>query len=532
MMAGVRMRPLVLVIDDSATYRAAIGQTLRQAGYDVADARSGDEGLREAARLRPDVLVVDHILPDIDGTAVIRNIRLDTTLRRTPCLLVTADDNPSVELMALETGADAYVRKDEELSVLLARVAALRRDTPAQLETPPSRGRRRIMLVPAGRPRHLDVVRALPSGEYDLFTVTDAAASTAALRAGEVACIVVAVADVASGLETVRALRDSAPDAHAPILTVQHADDPAAASALLTAGADDYVSTAAGTALYTARLHALIRRKEVENEDRRVREALLRHEADAAAAGVRAAAAERENEFKERFLAMMSHELRTPLNAILGFTQLLERGVGGQLSPTQQKHVGGVARSAQHLLALVNDVLDVAKIRAGKLPLRQEAVSLQKVGEIARLTVEALAAQRRLTLNVDIPADLPPIVGDPVRIQQILYNLLSNGIKFTPAGGSVTLTAGSEGDYVRVAVTDTGVGIRREDFGRLFQEFERLEHGQSQQADGTGLGLAFTRQLVELHGGRIGVESELGIGSTFSVWLPVVQAGAGNAAAR
>ena len=518
--SAVRERPLVLVIDDSATYRAAIGLALRGAGYDVADARNGDEGLRAAARLRPDVLVVDRILPDLDGTAVIRNIRLDAALRRTPCVLITADENPSVELTALETGADAYVHKDADLTVLLARVAALRRDTPARPETAAARDRRRIVLVAAGSPPHLAEARQLPSGEYDVFAVASAQAAADALRSGGVAGIVIVMADLAAGLQMVRALGEAARAAHAPILAMQQDDNPADASAMLAAGADDSVSTADGAALYLARLHALIRRKEADNEDRRVREALLRHEADAAAARVRAAAAERESEFKERFLAIMSHELRTPLNAILGFTQLLERGVGGGLSPGQARHVSGIARSAQHLLALVNDVLDVSRIRAGKLSLRREAVSLQEAAETARLTVEGLAQQRRLSLTVAVAGDVPPVAGDPVRIQQVLYNLLSNGIKFTPAGGSVRLEAAAEGDVVRVSVRDTGVGIRREDFGRLFQDFERLESGQSQHADGTGLGLSLTRQLVELHGGRIGVESEVGKGSTFSLWLP------------
>jgi signal transduction histidine kinase len=301
---------------------------------------------------------------------------------------------------------------------------------------------------------------------------------------------------------------------------MQHADNPADASEMLASGADDYVSSAAGAPLYVARLRALIRRKEAENQDRQISQELLRHEAVAAAAKARAEVAEQESEFKERFLAVMSHELRTPLNAILGFTQLLEHGVGGQLSAGQRKHVAGVIRSAEHLLALVNDVLDLSKVRAGKLPLRKVPVALHEVAETARNTVSAIAAQRGLSLTVEVPPSLPPIIGDPLRIEQILYNLLSNGLKFTPAGGSVTLTGVQDGGFVRFAVTDTGIGIRREDLGRLFRDFERLEHGQSQQADGTGLGLALSRHLVELHGGRIEVQSEVGSGSCFSVWLP------------
>jgi signal transduction histidine kinase len=216
----------------------------------------------------------------------------------------------------------------------------------------------------------------------------------------------------------------------------------------------------------------------------------------------------------------MSHELRTPLNAILGFTQMLDRGIGGPLTPAHHRYLSGIVRSAEHLLTLVNDILDVARIRAGKLALRREVVSVTEVADAARLTASAIAAQRDVRLEVEIPEGLPPVLGDPVRMQQVLHNLLSNGLKFTPAGGLVRLTAAADDGFVRIDVRDTGIGIRRADFPRLFHDFERLEHGQSQQADGTGLGLSLTRHLVELQGGRIAVDSEVGVGSTFSVWLP------------
>jgi two-component system cell cycle sensor histidine kinase PleC len=183
--------------------------------------------------------------------------------------------------------------------------------------------------------------------------------------------------------------------------------------------------------------------------------------------------------------------------------------------------VAGVIRSAEHLLALVNDVLDLSKIRAGKLPLRTEPVSLHEVAEGARMTVGAIATQRAVSLTIDVPASLPLVAGDPVRIQQILVNPLSNGLKFTPAGGHVRLTATVDGAFLSLVVADTGVGIKPEDFSRLFRDFERLESGQSQQADGTGLGLSLTKHLVELQGGRIEVRSTPGAGSTFTVWLPL-----------
>jgi signal transduction histidine kinase len=516
-----RLRPLVLVIDDSATYRAALSQTLRDAGYDVESAKTGDEGLRAAARLRPDVMVVDRVLPDIDGTAVIRDIRLDSALRRTPCVLITADEDRSVEFEALETGADAYVRKDQDLSVLLARVAALRRDTPARTETASPRQRRRIMLIAPGSPAHLDGVRALPGEEYETFQLVTARAAAEELAAGQVTCAVIVMSNRSASLAVLDEILQAARAAHVPILAVQDVDDAADAAEMLRRGADDYVSLVDGPALYAARLHALIRRKETEREERQITQALHAHETAAAAARVRAELAEQESEYKERFLAVMSHELRTPLNAILGFTQMLDRGVGGELNPMQRRQVAGVVRSAEHLLALANDVLDLSRIRAGKMSLRHDSVALQEIAENARLTVEGMAVGRKVDVTIEVPPDLPPVWGDAVRLRQILYNLLSNGIKFTPQGGRVQLTAAVDTSWVCLSVRDSGIGIRRDDFGRLFRDFERLEDGQSQQAEGTGLGLALTKHLVSLHGGRIEVESEVGRGSCFRVWLPI-----------
>jgi two-component system NtrC family sensor kinase len=516
-----RVRPLVLVVDDSATYRAALGHRLTQAGYDVATAANGEQGLRTASRLRPDLLVVDRVLPDLDGTAVIRNVRLDAALRRTPCLLVTADDDPAVEFTALETGADAYVRKGDDLSVLLARVAALCRDLPVQRETATSRTRRIAVVAPSGTGAFGDML-ALPADEYQVVSCCDVEQAISELdRGGD--CVIVAAADRTDSAEAVSRIRASRPGSHTPILVVQSADDHGDAAVILSTGADDYVSTADGAALFVARLRALLRRKEAEQEERRIAESLLRHEAETSAAQMRAEAAERESEFKERFLAMMSHELRTPLNAILGFTQLLERGVGGALTDSQRRHVAGVVRSADHLLALVNDVLDLTKIRAGKLPLRRAAVHVADVVDTARVTIESTATQREIALLMDVPHQLPPVFADPVRLQQVLQNLLSNAVKFTPVGGTVIVNAAAEGAFVKISVRDTGVGIREEDFPRLFRDFERLEHSQSQQVDGTGLGLALTKHFVELHGGRIDVSSQVNVGSLFTVWLPVVE---------
>src|SRR5688500_18550508 len=219
-----RVQPLVLVIDDSITYRTAIAQALEKAGYAVVAAASGEEGLRAATRLRPDVVVVDWMLPDVDGTAIIRTIRLEPALRRIPCLLITADEDPAVEFTALETGADAYVRKGEDLSVLLARVAALRRNAPVHREQPPLPGRRRIMRAAAGDAALLPAAPVLTGDEYDVFDVVDAESAVAHLHAGHVACAVIIMAERASGAAVLQRLRESSRGSQVPVPVLQQTE--------------------------------------------------------------------------------------------------------------------------------------------------------------------------------------------------------------------------------------------------------------------------------------------------------------------
>ena len=233
--------------------------------------------------------------------------------------------------------------------------------------------------------------------------------------------------------------------------------------------------------------------------------------------------AERASRSKSQFVANMSHELKTPLNAIIGFGELLqEDGLeeGATLSPKQREFVGHMVSSGRHLLTLMNDILDLSRIEAGRIDLRRELVAVADVLDAARETVRPLALKRGIHLESDVPDSLPKIELDPVRITQVLYNLLSNGIKFTPKGGTVQLRAGSSGGNVTIAVEDSGIGISPADQKRLFREFERIEPAVGPRSEGTGLGLALVKRLVELHSGTVQVTSELGHGSTFVVTLP------------
>ncbi|HEY8945568.1 MAG TPA: PAS domain S-box protein [Polyangiaceae bacterium] len=227
------------------------------------------------------------------------------------------------------------------------------------------------------------------------------------------------------------------------------------------------------------------------------------------------------NRLKGEFLANMSHELRTPLNAIIGFAELMFRGKVGPLSPAHTEYIGDILTSSRHLLQLINDVLDLAKVESGKMEFRPEEVDLRKLVVEVRDIVRGLATAKHLQLEAALD-DVPgTVLLDPARIKQVLYNYLSNAIKFTPEGGRVTLRVRPEGaDLLRIDVEDTGIGIAPENFDRLFIEFQQLDAGSSKKYQGTGLGLALTKRIVEAHGGRVEVRSVLGGGSTFSAILP------------
>jgi len=225
---------------------------------------------------------------------------------------------------------------------------------------------------------------------------------------------------------------------------------------------------------------------------------------------------------KSEFLANMSHELRTPLNAILGFSQVLEKRLFGELNEKQGEYVEDIRSSGDHLLSLINDVLDLSKVEAGQIELEVAPFSLREAVERGVAMVRERASKNGVALAAELEPEVRIVSGDERRIRQILFNLLSNAVKFTPAGGRIDVTAARVDGEIQLAVTDTGPGIAPEDLDRIFEEFQQTQVG-AKHHEGTGLGLALSKRLVELHGGRIWVESEVGVGSRFVFTLPVTQ---------
>jgi signal transduction histidine kinase/CHASE3 domain sensor protein len=223
---------------------------------------------------------------------------------------------------------------------------------------------------------------------------------------------------------------------------------------------------------------------------------------------------------KSEFLANMSHELRTPLNAVLGYAELIQDGIYGELPDKIHEVLERIQQNGRHLLGLINDVLDLSKIEAGQLTLSPSSYAMRELALAVASGTEALAREKGLALEVDVPADLPPGHGDERRITQVLMNLVGNAIKFTEAG-AVSIRVRLEGDRFVVTVADTGPGIDTADQERIFAEFQQVDSSSTRKKGGTGLGLAIARRIVELHGGHIWVESTPGQGATFSFTLPI-----------
>jgi PAS domain S-box-containing protein len=230
---------------------------------------------------------------------------------------------------------------------------------------------------------------------------------------------------------------------------------------------------------------------------------------------------ERANRLKSEFLASMSHELRTPINALIGYSALLLDGVLGEVNPRQRDALARGRAAAEHLLALINDILDLAKIEAGKMPLHIEAVSLREVTLEVTQQIEPMVRKKQLDFVIDVPADSPVIHSDRTKIKQVLLNLLSNAVKFTNRG-RVSVEAHPAPGGVRIDVIDTGIGIRQSDLQAIWEDFRQVDQSRTREFGGTGLGLSITRKLLERLGGSVTVQSVYGEGSTFSVYLPLV----------
>lgn len=270
---------------------------------------------------------------------------------------------------------------------------------------------------------------------------------------------------------------------------------------------------ASGATYVTAVIRDVTQRRQAEAQIRELQESYM------AELRERQAEAERLNRLKSEFMASISHELRTPLHTVIGFAELLSEEIGDSLNPRQKRFMEHIRKDSEHLLGLINDVLDLSRIEAGGLTLHTESLGLYSVLEEAVESIRPYAESRGVSLRV-APYAGQDVLADRLRLRQVLTNLLSNGAKFTPGGGVVSVQAQRSGAFVEISVTDTGVGIATDECQRIFDKFYQVGYTPVGVREGTGLGLAICRQLVEMQGGRIWVESEPGKGSRFAFTLP------------
>ena len=576
----------ILVIDDSVTFRETLREVLEGAGYTVHVAASGEEGLRIAAAGRPGAVIVDSVLPGIDGATVIRRLRLDTGLRSVPCLLLTGTEDRHMELRALEAGADAFVRKEEDAEVILARLAAVLRSASTSVadKTASLLGPKRILAVDGNAVHLAELASMLREEAYDVVAVRSGEEALELLAVQSVDCILLdLLLPGLSGRETCQRIKAVPIVRDIPLIIVTAVEDRAALFDALEAGADDYIQKSTEFEVLKARVRAQLRRKQFEDDNRRNRMDLHKMQLEATEARAARVLADSRAELlsmleeknraleaantelqtrqleitqtnrelvsasnaKTEFLATMSHELRTPLVAILGFSDILRTGKGGELAPRQREYVGYIGDSGTHLLSLINDILDVSKIEAGKVELDLEPVDLDDLLTDTVAIVRERALARGIRLEVRGTGRPERSLVDRRRLKQIAYNLLSNAVKFTSDGGRVSLQAslvdrhqaatglpGFESgvrtplphnewrDFVQISVDDTGIGISSEDMARLFAPFTQIKNDLTRTSEGTGLGLAIVSRLAELHGGAVAITSTPGTGSCFSVWLP------------
>ncbi|GIF14058.1 response regulator [Actinoplanes teichomyceticus] len=520
---GEDAAPTVLVIDDSITFRERLRDLLEAEGYAVLVAGSGEEGLRMAADRRPHAVIVDGVMPGIDGATVIRRVRLDPALRDTPCLLMTAAEDYATEMQMLDAGADGFFRKQQDLAVVLAKLAAVLRQTTEQLPieaTGSLHGPGKVLTVSPNRDELETWADALRAEGYDVVACSGVDDALALLGEQPADCIVLGLDDdPARARQACRRIRQVPQIGDLPLIMAGHDD---AMLDCLAAGADDYVRLADVPEGLRVHVRAQIRRKQSHDESRRIREELMRRELDAAEeraarriAETRAAMVEElewRNRELEAFSGSVSHDLRGPLQVISSFAEhMLDEADDEPLGEQTRHRLTRIHAAALRMADLVESLLILARASRGEL--RRTTFDLTATAR--QVCAELAAREPEQKVDFEIQEGMTANADEGL-VRVILENLISNAVKFTRKVEHPLVQIGfRDGRYF---VRDNGAGFPTGKAGELFRPFARLH--DARDFPGTGIGLTTVHRAVERHGGEIRAEGGEGQGATFWFTLP------------
>jgi two-component system NtrC family sensor kinase len=524
----------IMLIDDSLTFRSELRFALEAAGYLVAEAGSGEEGLRLAAGRRPGAVIVDGVLPGIDGATVIRRIRLDAALRGVPCLLLTGAESKGAELRALDAGADAFVRKGEDLSVVLAKLGAVLRQAAAgqpPADTVSLLGPRKVLAVDDSATYLQALGDALRGEGYDVILARSGEEALELLAVQSVDCILLdLVMPGLGGQETCRRVKATPLLRDIPLVMLTAREDRQSMVEGLGAGADDFIPKSSDFEVLRARVRAQIRRKQFEDETRRIREDLLAKELEATEARASRTLAEtravlvdeleRKNKELEAFSYSVSHDLRTPLRGIDGFSQILLDDYSDRLDDQGRDYLRRVRRGAQRMGELIEDMLHLFRVANVELVSRPVDITTMARAIAAELARGAPEHEVSVVVQDGLNA-----VGDPNLLRIVFDNLIGNAWKFASKVPRPRIEVGANDALLGrpFFVRDNGAGFDMTYAGKLFQPFQRLH--TAEEFPGTGIGLATVHKVIERSGGRVWAEGTVGKGATFFFTLPAIKPG-------
>ena len=530
--APVATRATVLVIDDSQTFREELAQAL-SADYEVIAAENGEQGLLLASDYRPSAIVVDGIMPGIDGATVIRRVRGDIALRATPCLMLTAADaGGGAELQALDAGADAFVSKGEDVSVILARLAALLRHAETSGPEAASLLAPKRILAVDDSPTYLHTLSDVLREEgYDVVQARSGEEALEMLAAQRPDCVLLdLMMPGMGGREACRRIKGAPETREIPLIMITASEDREMMIEGLAVGADDFIAKSSDFAVLKARVRAQLRRQQLEDEQRRVREELLRSELGAAEARAarrlaeaRAAMADelaRKNKELEAFSYSVSHDLRAPLRVVDGFSRALEDDYAGALDEHGREYLARIRTGAQRMGELIDDLLELSRLSSSQLD--RAPVNL---ADIARDVIDELRRREPARL-VAFEAEREIVADADDRLMRVVFeNLLGNAWKFTARAPAprISFHAETHAGGTVFAVRDNGAGFDMALANKLFAPFQRL-HDEADYP-GTGIGLATVQRILDRHGGRVWAEGAVGQGAAIFFTLAQPRSG-------